>query len=96
MVGVAAIPQDEIQALDDAARLHLAIPESSYADVRSLERLARYQVWASRYHMRTFVTNVRSRRGRPPLVEKEVPWQLLGECPLPSVPVKGKRIVVSC
>ena len=82
--GFANIPQDELQALDDAARLHLPISESSYADVHALERLARYQVMASRYHMRTFVANVRRMMGRPPVAEKEVPWQLLGEYPLPS------------
>ena len=80
------IPQDELRALDDAALLHLPISESSYADVHALERLAGYQVLSSRYHMRTFLANVRERLGRPSVTEKEVPWQLLGEYPLPAAP----------
>ena len=85
--GIDGIPQDELLALDDAARLHLPISESSYADVHALERLAVYQVKASRYHMRTFLSNVRKWLGRSSVVEKEVPWQLLGEYPLPNAPM---------
>lgn len=64
---------EELQALDDAARLHLPLPESTFASSRALLRLATYQAAACDYRMRTFITALRRRLGRSELTEREVP-----------------------
>lgn len=79
----AAISDDELLALDDAARLHLPLPERGYASARALYRLASYQAGACDYGMRTFIANVRRALGRPRIVESEVPPGMVRDVILP-------------
>ena len=64
---------DELKALDEAAMLHLPLPERVGAAARARYRLAIYQAAACDYGLRTFIGNLRTRLNRPPLTEKEVP-----------------------
>lgn len=64
---------DELKALDEAAMLHLPLPERGDASSRALYRLALYQAGACGYRMRTFIGNLRDRLHRPPLTATEVP-----------------------
>lgn len=77
------ISEDELRALDDAARLHLPLPERGYASVRALYRLAAYQAGACDYGMRTFIRNVRRTLGRPAITEAEVPPGMVRDVILP-------------
>ena len=72
-----------ITALDDAARLHLALPESGYASQRALERLALYQARSRAYGMPGFIRAVRQRLKRPALAEVTVPGRLVRDITLP-------------
>ena len=74
---------DELRALDDAARLHLPLPEARVSSPRALLRLARFQAEACETNMRTFVGNVRRALRRPALVETEVPVGLVRDVALP-------------
>ena len=69
----AAADPDELKALDEAAILHLPLPEGGGAPARARYRLALYQAGACDYQMRTFIRNLRARLNRPPLTETEVP-----------------------
>lgn len=64
---------DELKALDEAALLHLPLPEGGGAPARALYRLALYQAGACAYRMRTFIGGLRTRLRRPPLTATEVP-----------------------
>jgi hypothetical protein len=75
---------DELRALDEAAMLHLPLPEGSAAVSSAVCRLALYQAGAAPYAMRTYITNVRRHLGRPPIKEKEVPLQLIADVALPD------------
>lgn len=67
-----AADPDELKALDEAAMLHLPLPEKGMSS-RALFRLAIYRAAACDYRMRTFITALRRRLNRPALVESEVP-----------------------
>ncbi len=71
------------EALDDAARLHLALPEQGYASQTALARLARYQAQSRAFGMPAFVRNVRAALGRPPLANTVVPGALVRDIALP-------------
>ena len=73
---------DELRALDEAALLHLPLPEGC-ANARAVYRLALYQAGASPYGMRTFIRNVRKRLGRPALTDSSVPKSLVADVALP-------------
>ena len=79
----AAADEDELLALDDAARLHLPLPEARVSSPRALLRLARFQAESCETNMRTFVRNVRAALKRPALVEAEVPAGLVRDVALP-------------
>ena len=79
-----AIPADELKALDEAAMLHLPLPERGYASVRAVYRLAAYQAGACDYGMRTFIGNVRRLLRRPALTETEVPPGMVRDVTLPK------------
>lgn len=72
-----------LAALDDACRLHLALPETGYSSQRALERLAVYQARSRAYGMPRFIHAVRSRLGRPPILERTVPGHLVRDIALP-------------
>ena len=74
---------DELRALDDAARLHLPLPEARVSSPRALLRLARFQAEGCETNMRTFVGNVRRALRRPALAETEVPAGLVRDVALP-------------
>ena len=74
---------DELLALDDAARLHLPLPEARVSSPRALLRLARFQAEGCETNMRTFITNVRTALGRPALAETEVPAGMVRDVALP-------------
>jgi len=69
----AAADPDELKALDEAAMLHLPLPETGGVSTRALYRLAVYQAGACDYRMRTFIGNLRRRLRRPALTATEVP-----------------------
>ena len=71
-------------ALDDAWRLHLALPKRGYASQRALERLAVYQARARAYGIPTFIQAVRKRMGCPVLDDREVPPHLVRDIGLPE------------
>jgi hypothetical protein len=71
------------EALDDAERLHLALPDEGFSSQRALERLAVYQARSRAYRMPRFVRAVRRHLKRPELTEKEVPGRLVRDIALP-------------
>ena len=73
----------ELKALDDAARLHLQLPQQPVSSRRALYRLARFQAESCAYRMRSFIGNVRRVLNRPELTESEVPLGLVREVALP-------------
>ena len=79
-----AIPDDELTALDEAAMLHLPLPQGGYASVRALYRLAAYQAGSCDYGMRGFIDNVRRRLNRPALAVTEVPSGMVKDVVLPK------------
>ena len=72
------------EALDDACRLSLALPESGYGAQRALERLAVYQARSRAYGLPRFVRAARSRLGLPDLNETTVPGWLVRDIALPA------------
>lgn len=69
---------DELKALDDAAMLHLPLPEkASGPSSRALYRLAIYQAGACEYGMRSFIANLRRILKRPVLTATEVPFGMV-------------------
>ena len=75
---------DELRALDEAALLHLPLPEGCAAQSRSVYRVALYQAGASLYGMRRFIGNVRRRLNRPTIEARSIPPSLLAEVALPN------------
>jgi len=71
------------EALDDAGRLQLALPDAGFASQRALERLALYQARSRAYGMPQFIRAVRRHLQRPDLTEKEVPGRLVRDIALP-------------
>jgi hypothetical protein len=71
------------QALDDACRLHLALPETGYASQRAFERLATYQARSRAYGMPRFIRFVRAKLGEPPVTGTSVPGHLVRDIALP-------------
>ena len=80
----ASVPADELKALDEAAMLHLPLPQGGYASVRALYRLAAYQAGSCDYGMRGFIDNVRRRLNRPALTVTEVPSGMVKDVVLPK------------
>jgi len=78
------ISDDEAKALDDAALLHLALPED-YNSQRALERLALFQAKSRAFGMPTFIRNVRAHIGRPVLTAATVPSRLVRDISLPPL-----------
>ena len=78
------VSEEESKALDDAARLHLALPEDCHSQ-RALERLALFQAKSRAYGMPTFVRGVRRRLGRPALTDSAVPARLVRDIALPPL-----------
>ena len=78
------ISDDEAKALDDAALLHLALPED-YNSQRALERLALFQAKSRAFGMPTFIRNVRTHIGRPALTAATVPSRLVRDIALPPL-----------
>ena len=92
------ISEDETKALDDAALLHLALPEN-YNSQRALERLALFQAKSRAFGMPAFIRNVRNSLGRPALPAVTVPARLVRDIALPPfcrrmsmAPHKGKNL----
>ena len=81
----ADIPPEIAEALDDAARLHLALPAKGYASQRALERLALYQARSRAYGMPLFIRSIRSQWCRPPLTDTEVPAHMVRDIALPEL-----------
>jgi len=71
-----AADPEELKALDEAALLHLPLPEKGMSSL-ALFRLAIYQAAACDYRMRTFILALRRRLKRPELMESEVPVGLV-------------------
>lgn len=80
----ASVTEDELKALDEAAMLHLPLPQGGYASVRALYRLAAYQAGSCDYGMRGFIDNVRRRLNRPALAVTEVPSGMVKDVVLPK------------
>ena len=74
---------DEAKALDDAALLHLALPDD-YSSQRALERLALFQAKSRAYGMPRFIRNIRRHLGLPELPDTAVPARLVRDIALPS------------
>ena len=86
--GGGVVSEEEAAALDDAALLHLALPED-YPSMRALERLASFQARSRAYGMPAFVRNVRKRLGRPPSADVVVPPRLVRDIALPLFARQG-------
>ena len=80
----ASADPDELRALDDAARLHLPLPQRPVSSTRALYRLARFQAESCEYRMRTFIGNVRRALNRVELSETEVPVGMVRDVALPQ------------
>lgn len=79
-----AATDDELKALDEAAKLHLPLPQGGYASTRAVYRLAAYQAGACDYAQRNYINSIRRRLNRPPLTETEVPPGLVRDVVLPN------------
>ena len=86
----ASADPDELRALDDAARLHLQLPQRPVSSTRALYRLARFQAESCECRMRTFIGNVRRALKRSELTETEVPVGMVRDVVLP----RFKRVKV--
>lgn len=82
---------DFLDALDDARRLHLALPSKGYGSQRALERLALYQARSRAYRMPDFIDAVRQKMGRLAISETQVPCRLVRDVALPQE-VRGLHI----
>ena len=71
------------EALDDAARLQLALPDAGFSSQRALERVAVYQARSRAYGVPRFIRAVRRHLRRPELTEKEIPGHLIRDIALP-------------
>ena len=80
-----AVSEDELEALDNAALLHLPLPETGYASFRQVARLATYQALGCQYGMRCFVNNLRRHLGRKELTETSCPPDLLADVSIPGM-----------
>ena len=80
----AAADPDELKALDEAAMLHLPLPEGGSSPIGARCRLALYQAGASDYNMRSFIANVRKRLNRAPIVATSVPPPMVRDVALPK------------
>lgn len=78
------VDSDFLDALDDAWRLHLALPSKGYGSQRALERLAIYQARSRAYRMPDFIDAVRQKIGRPTLSETQVPCRLVRDIAIPQ------------
>jgi len=85
------VDSDFLEALDDARRLHLALPSKGYASQRALERLAIYQARSRAYRMPDFIDAVRQKIGRPALSETQVPCRLVRDIAIPQGESRRKR-----
>lgn len=85
-----AADADELRSLDDAARLHLPLPQRPVSSKRALYRLASYQAGGCEHRMRYFIGNVRRALGRPAITETEVPVGLVRDVALPRF-VRARR-----
>jgi hypothetical protein len=90
---IGAVDPDELLALDEAAMLHLPLPEGAGATSNAVYRLALYQAGAAPYSMRRYISNVRRCLNRPQITAVEVPVELLADVALPDyhLPVKGVK-----
>ena len=77
--------EEELEALDNAALLHLPLPESGYAAFGQVIRLAIYQALGCQYGMRGFVNNLRRFLGRDELDETSCPPGLLADVTIPGL-----------
>lgn len=73
-----------VEAIRGALRLHLALPESGYASVRALKRLAGYQARSKPFVPVTFLTNMAKQLGVDvALAERHVPPGMVRDIGLP-------------
>jgi len=72
------------ELLDTALLLHLALPESGFASQRALNRLALYQAKSRAFGTVRFLKNIRRELGRQPLLQTEVPGNLVRDIGLPT------------
>ncbi|MCL1919456.1 MAG: hypothetical protein FWG50_00015 [Kiritimatiellaeota bacterium] len=78
------VSEDEAKALDEAALLHLALPEDCHSQ-RALERLAMFQAKSRAFGMPMFIRSVRKRLNRPALPDTAVPARLVRDIALPPL-----------
>ncbi len=72
------------EAIRGALRLHLALPESGYASVRALKRLAGYQAGSKPFVPVTFLTNIAKQLGVNAIpAESHVPPGMVRDIGLP-------------
>ena len=89
--------EDELEALDNAAQLHLPLPETGYASFRQVARLAMYQALACQYGMRRFVTGLRRFLSRPELSVSACPASLLADVSIPEFDkIEADNLFASC
>jgi hypothetical protein len=73
------------EAIRGALRLHLALPESGYASVRALKRLAGYQAGSKPFVPVTFLTNIAKQLGVDAIpAETHVPPGMVRDIGLPA------------
>jgi hypothetical protein len=71
-------------AIRGALQLHLALPESGYASVRALKRLAQYQARSKPFAPVTFLTNIANQLGVNAVpAETHVPAWMVRDIGLP-------------
>jgi hypothetical protein len=75
---------DFLEVLDDARRLHLALPSKGYGSQRALERLALYQARSRAYRMPDFIDAVRQKMGLLAISENQVPCRLVRDVAIPQ------------
>ena len=80
----ASATEDELEALDNAARLHLPPPEENYASFEQIERLTRYQALSCLYRMRSYVNGMRKLLGRPEIKDTYCSPSLLADVAIPG------------
>ncbi len=84
--------QELIDLVDMALMLHQALPESGYASLRALKRLAFYQASSRPFHMVTFLKNIRKKlAGQDSVMSYTLPGKMVRDIGLPTFSHKAVR-----
>lgn len=83
---------EELKALDEAAMLHLPLPEGKASTMRAVYRIALYQAGAAPFAMRSYIRNVRRKMARPSITASQIPDELIADVALPGYHIPKENV----